>query len=67
MVYGTLTGSEPGYFIVHYRKKMVGIWRLIWRAQKQHTVEQTIKMALSNEWSGIHTNPTPTIDKEPKI
>lgn len=44
---------------------MVGIWRFIWRAQKQHTVEQTIKMVLSNEWSGIQTNPTPIIDKEP--
>ena len=42
----TLTGSGPEYFIVHH-KKMVGIWRLISHAQKQHTIGPAIKIALN--------------------
>ena len=52
--------DTPQYII-----KMVRIGRLFCHAQNYHSTEPVFKWLQMQEWGGIQTNPTPTINIEP--
>ena len=66
MVFGTLTDSGPGYFIVHHRKNGRDMEAYL-ACPKTAYSRINHKNGSKQRMERNSMNPTPTIDKEPKI